>query len=158
MNSTLRKIDSKMALEDNNWVPAAVFGGSLVLLGAGMMYGHVRAWQEQREDESLDDSERMHLRNRYLRRMQTSGAVAFVGTLIAIGDAFIWQLGPAIATFYWLFVIMMVFWIALLALGDLTSVRSHSQTAMSQLESTRKELEAELARHRHRSNGKPTKD
>lgn len=147
-----------MALEDNNWVPAAVFGGSLVLLGAGMMYGHVRAWQEQREDESLDDSERMHLRNRYLRRMQTSGAVAFVGTLIAIGDAFIWQLGPAIATFYWLFVIMMVFWIALLALGDLTSVRSHSQTAMSQLESTRKELEAELARHRHRSNGKPTKD
>lgn len=146
-----------MALEDNNWIPAAVFGGSLVLLGAGMMYSHARAWREQREDESLDDSERLHFRNRYLRRMQTSGAVAFVGGLIGIGDAFIWRLGPAVATFYWLFVIMMVFWIALLALGDLTSVRSHSQTAMSQLESTRKELEAELARHRHRSNGKQTR-
>ncbi|MFT4558721.1 MAG: hypothetical protein ACKVII_08655 [Planctomycetales bacterium] len=147
-----------MALEENNWVPAAVFGGSLVLLGAGMMFGHARAWKEQRDDEALEDSDRMHLRNRYLRRMQTSGAVVFVGCLIGIGDAFIWQLGPVVATFYWLFVIMLVFWIALLALGDLTSVRTHSQTTMSQLDVTRKELEAELARHRHRSNGKPTKE
>jgi uncharacterized Tic20 family protein len=147
-----------MALEENNWVPAAVFGGSLVLLGAGMMIGHVRTWKNQRQDESLLDSDRRYLRNRYLRRMQTSAVVAIVGCLIGIGDAFIWQLGPAIATFYWMFVIMLVFWIALLAIGDLTSVRTHSQTAMSQLESTRKELEAELARHRHRSNGKPPKE
>ena len=158
LGGLLRKLDSKMALEENNWVPAAIFGGSLVLLGAGMMYGHARAWKQQRADESLEDSDRRHLRNRYLRRMQTSGAVVFTGCLIGIGDAFIWQLGPAVATFYWLFVIMLVFWIALLALGDLTSVRTHSQTAMSQLESTRKELEAELAKHRHRSNGKPTKE
>ena len=147
-----------MALEENNWVPAAVFGGSLVLLGAGMMYGHARAWKEQKQDNSLADSDKQHLRNRYLRRMQTSAAVAFTGSLIGIGDAFIWQLGPVVATFYWLFVIMLVFWIALLALGDLTSVRTHSQTTMSQLDATRKELEVELARHRHRSNGKPTKE
>jgi len=123
-----------------------------------MMIGHVRTWKNQRQDESLLDSDRKYLRNRYLRRMQTSAVVAIVGCLIGIGDAFIWQLGPAIATFYWMFVIMLVFWIALLAIGDLTSVRTHSQTAMSQLESTRKELEAELARHRHRSNGKPPKE
>lgn len=147
-----------MPPEENNWIPAAIFGGALVLLGAGMMFGHVRAWNRQRQDDSLADSDRQHLRNRYLRRMQTSAAVAFTGGLIGIGDAFIWQLGPVVATFYWLFVIMLVFWIALLALGDLTSVRTHSQTTMSQLESTRKELEAELARHRHRSNGKPTKE
>ena len=147
-----------MALEENNWVPAAVFGGSLVLLGAGMMIGHARAWKEQRDNSALEDSDRMHLRHRYLRRMQTSGAVTFVGCLIGIGDAFIRQLGPVVATFYWLFVIMLVFWIAVLALGDLTSVRTHSKTTMSQLEATRRELEAELARHRHRSNGKPTKE
>lgn len=147
-----------MALEDNNWVPAAIFGGSLVLLGTGMMFGHARAWRNQQLDESLPDSDRQHLRNRYLRRMQTSGSVAFAGALIGIGDAFIWELGPAVATFYWLFVIMLVFWIALLAIGDLTSVRTHSQKSLSQLESKRKELEAELARHRHRSNGKPTSE
>jgi uncharacterized membrane protein len=147
-----------MALEENNWVPAAVFGGSLVLLGAGMMFGHVRAWKEQKSDGSLADLDRQYLRNRYFRRMQTSAAVAFTGFLIGIGDAFIWPLGPVVATFYWLFVIMLVFWIALLALGDLTSVRTHSQTTMSQLDATRKELEAELARHRHRSNGKPKKE
>jgi uncharacterized membrane protein len=90
--------------------------------------------------------------------MQTSAAVAFTGCLIGVGDAFIWQFGPVVATFYWLFVIMLVFWIALLAIGDLASVRRHSQTTMSQLDSKRKELEAELARHRHRSNGKPIKD
>jgi hypothetical protein len=156
LSGLLRKLDSNMALEENNWIPAAVFGGSLVLLGAGMMYGHARAWQQQRADESLEDADRQHLRNRYLRRMQTSAVVAFTGCLIGIGDAFIWQLGPAVATFYWLFVIMLVFWISLLALGDLTSVRTHSQTAMTQLEATRKELESELAKHRHRSNGKPT--
>ncbi|MGZ0169825.1 MAG: hypothetical protein ACKVHE_09725 [Planctomycetales bacterium] len=147
-----------MAPEDNNWVPAAIFGGSLVLLGAGMMYGHARAWRAQKDDESLVDTDIKHLRNRYLRRMQTSGAVVFTGCLIGIGDAFIWKLGPVAATFYWLFVIMLVFWIALLALGDLTSVRTHSQSTMSQLESTRKELEAELAKHRHRSNGKSIKE
>ena len=147
-----------MALEDNNWVPAAIFGGSLVLLGAGMMSGHVRAWKSQRQDETLSDADLFHLRNRYLRRMQTSAAVAFVGFLIGLGDALIWPLGPVVATFYWLFVIILVFWIALLAIGDLTSVRTHSNTAMSQLESKRKELEAELARHRQRTNGKPAED
>ena len=147
-----------MALEENNWIPAAIFGGSLVLLGAGMMFGHARAWKKQKYDDSILDLDRQHLRNRYLRRMQTSAAVAFTGFLIGIGDAFIWPLGPVVATFYWLFVIMLVFWIALLALGDLTSIRTHSQTTMSRLESTRKELEIELTRHRHRSNGKPTKE
>jgi len=57
LSGLLRKLDSNMALEENNWIPAAVFGGSLVLLGAGMMYGHARAWQQQRADESLEDAE-----------------------------------------------------------------------------------------------------
>jgi uncharacterized Tic20 family protein len=147
-----------MAPEDNNWIPAAVFGGSLFLLGAGMMFGHIRVWKEQQRDESLNDSDARHLRNRYVRRMQVSALVAFVGCLIGIGDAFIWQLGPVFATVYWLLVIMLSFWICLLAIGDLTSVRTHSKTAMSQLESKRKELEAELAEHRHRSNGKSIKE
>lgn len=147
-----------MALEDNNWIPAAVFGGSLILLGAGMMVSHVRAWNEQKLDESLLDTDIQHLRNRYFRRMQTSAAVTLTGFLIGLGDAFIWQFGPVVASSYWLFVIMLVFWITLLALGDLTSVRTYSKTTMSQLDSRRKELEAELAEHRHRSNGKSIKE
>lgn len=147
-----------MALEDNNWIPAAAFGGSLVLLGAGMMASHIRAWNDQKEDGTLLDADLQHLRNRYIRRMQTSAAVAFTGCLIGLGDAFIWQFGPVVATCYWLFVIMLVFWITLLALGDLTSVRTYSKTTMSELDSKRKELEAELAEHRHRSNGKSIKE
>lgn len=147
-----------MALEDNNWIPAAVFGGSLFLLGAGMMFGHVRAWKEQQRDDSLSDTDTQHLRNRYVRRMQVSAMVAIVGCLIGIGDAFVWQLGPVFATVYWLIVILFSFWIGVLAIGDLTSVRTHSKTALSQLESKRKELEAELAEHRHRSNGRSIKE
>jgi len=147
-----------MALEDNNWIPAAAFGGSLFLLGAGMMVGHVRAWNQQKVDETLLDTDIQHLRSRYLRRMQTSALVTLTGCLVGLGDAFIWQFGPLVASFYWLFVIMLVFWIALLAIGDLTSVRTYSKTAMSQLDSKRKELEAELAEHRHRSNGKSVKE
>ena len=147
-----------MALEDNNWIPAAVFGGSLVLLGSGMMVGHVRAWQKHRHDESLSDLDQQQHQNRYRRRMQTSSAVAFVGGAIGLGDVFIWRFGPLVAAVYWLVVTLLGCWITLLALGDLTAVRSHSQTMKAQLDSRRKALEAELTEHRRRNNGQSIKD
>lgn len=144
-----------MQLDENNWIPAAVFGGSLVVLGVGMMIAHSRAWKRQRQDEELSERDLEHLRNRFSRRTQTSAMVAVVGCMVGLGDVFVWQFGPLIATVYWMLVMLFVFWIALLAIGDFTSVRSHSQITMAEVESKRKALEAELAEYRRRSNGKP---
>ena len=68
-----------MALEENNWVPAAIFGGSLVLLVAGMMFGHARTWKEQKSDGSLADLDRQYLRNRYLDWIGLAGLADWIG-------------------------------------------------------------------------------
>lgn len=147
-----------MPLEDNNWIPAAVVGGSLVLLGVGMIIRHVRSWKVQQQDETLSDFDWQHLRSRYFRRMRASALIVLAGCLVGLGDRFIWQCGPVVSVAYWAIVVLLMFWIAILALGDLASVQTHSQTTISQIQPKRKELEAELEEYRRRSNGRPIKE
>lgn len=140
---------------DNNWIPAVSLGSVLILLACGMLWSHARAWRLQQADLEADEADQAYYRNRYRRRTQTSAFLALVGFLIAIGDVVIWQFGPLASTIFWLMVIVFVCWIAMLALGDLTAVRTHSQSAMARHEAQRRALERELDEYRKRSNGRP---
>jgi len=143
-----------MAVPDNNWIPAAVFGGALVLLGSGMILSHRKNRLRQLDDDTIDDADWSHLTNRHRRRMQTSAMVVLVGAMIAGGDALVWNLGPLPSTLYWMFVIFLVCWIAILALGDMTAIQVHARVTREKYEATRKQLEEELAQHRARNNGR----
>lgn len=146
-----------MPPDENNWVPAAAFGTTLVILACAMMWSHARTWQKQRDELTDDDADRNYYHGRYRRRTQTSASLAVVGLLVGIGDIVIWQFPPLVSTIFWLMVIVFVCWIAILALGDLTAVRTHSQSAMARHEAERIVLERELDRLRNkRSNGRPT--
>ena len=140
---------------ENNWIPAVALGTALVLLGCGMMYSHLRAWRRQKLELMEDATDYRHFHGRFRRRMQTSACLAIVGFLIGVGDNVIWQFGPLASTIFWLMVIVFVCWIAMLALGDLTAVRAHSQTAMARNEAQRRALERELEEYRKPSNGRP---
>lgn len=144
-----------MPNDENNWVPAVMLGGGLIILACGMMFSHNRAWRRQQQDLNEDDVERGHYLARYRRRMQTSAFLAVVGFLIGLGDIVIWRFGPFASAVFWLMIIVFAGWIGLLALGDMTAVRTHSQIEMAKHEAQRRALERELEELRKGSNGRP---
>jgi len=139
-------------------VPAAVFGGGLLLVGILMMRSHRATWAGQQVDPGLNQWDRQRLRSRYRRRMQMSGMICVMGVMLGVGDAMIWQQDPAWIAVYWIVVICLGAWLLLLGMGDLTSVRMDAKQALTELRqigSQRKELEAELEEIRRQgSNGK----
>lgn len=139
-------------------MPAVMFGSVLVVLGVGMMISHWRSWKRQQSDFETDDTDRVHYANQFRRRMQTSALIAIVGVLLAVGDVFIWQFGPAASTVFWLLLLLLVCWIAILAVGDMTAIQSHSRNRLADLEAHRRILERELAEIRARSGSQPLND
>lgn len=139
----------------DNWIPAVVMGGSLVLLGGWFMSLHWQAWRRHAVDPTLDDGEREHYRRQFRRRMQASGIILVIGLMLPIGDSLIpWRKGDAsIATLYWLFVLGLTCWVLLLAMGDLASSRAQSRAALSRLRSKQRELQAEADRLREQRGG-----
>ena len=87
--------------------------------------------------------------------MQTSGLIVAVGVMLGAGDVFIWRFGPAASTVFWMFLLILVCWVALLAVGDMTAIQSHSRNQMADLEAQRRVLEQELAEIRQRQASPP---
>ena len=138
----------------NNWWPAVIFGSGLVVLGVGMMIAHWRSWKRQQLEAETDTPDQLHYANRFRRRMQTSALIAIVGLLLGLGDVFIWRFGVPAATLFWMVMLILVCWIAVLAVGDMTAIQSHSKNQLADLETQRRVLEKELAEIRAR-NGTP---
>lgn len=127
-----------------HWLPAVLFGTAIAAFGVVMLRRNLRAWHEVTHERDLNPFDLVHLRDRYSRRVQLSGMLLTIGVLIAIGDVFVWNFGPAAAAIFWILVILLGCWTALLALGDLTSVHAHSQVLRKRVEQQRQALEAEL--------------
>ena len=133
-----------------HWLPSAVVGSIVAIVGWVMQRRNRRACYEQQADASTDDFDRRHFHNRYVRRQQVAGMVIAVGIML-FGDIFIWNLGPLASAIYWIAVMLMCCWITLLGLGDLTSVQLHSKVAMKRVEKERRQIEADLAELKRQS-------
>ncbi|MBM82998.1 MAG: hypothetical protein CMJ78_20745 [Planctomycetaceae bacterium] len=144
----------------DNWIAAIAVGVILLVIGGGMMYSHTQSWRRHKNDGSLDDFDRKHYYKRYRRRMQTSGLITLLGILIPIGDApFVWgQRDEVLSSAYWLGVLILLMWIIVMALGDMTSSRLHGNVAMARIRQKQRELEAQVAElKRHEGNGRHKK-
>ncbi|MFV0444813.1 MAG: hypothetical protein ACK5Q5_14670 [Planctomycetaceae bacterium] len=145
-------VDIPLLLADvrDNWVPAAVMGTGLVLLGGWFMKLHLQTWRRYAADPTIDDAEREHYRRQFRRRMQASGIILVIGLMVPIGDSLIpWRKQDAsVATLYWLFVLGLTCWVLLLAMGDLVSTRAHSRASLSRLQRKQRELQEEADRLR----------
>lgn len=133
---------------------AYLFPMSLVVLSTVLLALHVRKWR--RLEEYVEDDEQQHFYRRQLRRrLQASAMIGLLGIAIAGGMAIPWQHWPLAFAFYWLLVILVTFWIALLALADMSHSRAYVNRLNREHRIKRAELEAQLARFRARqSNGK----
>lgn len=138
---------------------ALIPGLALVAFGGLMMRGHFLTWQKQ-QAEGLDEFDRRHLSRRYRRRMQASGMLFFLGFVIPPGMLFLTENEPRAFGLFWFAVLIVAIWIILLAAGDALSIRTHAGISQARLELKKRELEAELQKHKarqgngHATNGK----
>jgi hypothetical protein len=144
----------------DDFLPALLMGGGLVLLGGWFIKLHLSAWRRHAADASLAPDEREHYRRQFRRRMQASGIILVIGLMLPIGDSLIpWRRGDAsIATLYWLFVLALTCWVLLLAIGDLVSSRSQARVSLSRLRGRQRELQAEADRLRAEHRDRPRRD
>lgn len=134
-----------------HWLPAVLFGSTIAVFGFVMVRRNLRAWHDVANDRDLNPFDLVHFRDRYSRRVQLSGMLLTIGVLVAVGDVFVWNFGPAPAAVFWIMVLMLGCWTALLALGDLTSVHAHSQVLKKRVEQQRQALADEVAAIRQRA-------
>lgn len=72
--------------------------------------------------------------------------LVLIGVMISAGQFIDGKAHPSLFTFYWLGVILLTFWLILLAMGDAVSIANYSRTAQARLDLHKRELEAELQR------------
>ena len=74
-----------------------------------------------------------------------------VGALVAVGDQLLsWEDAPGWFAVYWLIVLLITFWIVILAIGDMAQTKVHTRASMARIRRKQRELREELARHKER--------
>ena len=126
---------------------------------AGLIAWHVRTWQRLQGAE-IDPREREFRRRQYRRRMQTSAMLGVLGAAIFIGQLLIvWPASWLLLAIYWSGVLVLVLWIALLALADMAATSFYYSREKNNSLVEHAKLQGELLRAREKEakgrNGKP---
>jgi hypothetical protein len=125
-------------------------GLGLCLFGCLLIRSHRNTWKSQQDELELDDFDRRHFHRRYRRRMQASGLIVLIGALLIVGLLVITKEQKLLFGVFWLGVLLLTFWLILLAVGDALSIAAYSRSAQARLNEQRKILETELERLRSR--------
>jgi hypothetical protein len=135
----------------NDSIPAVVMGAILLLLGGGSAWYF---WQHREPAAGTDELARRHAIRQTRRRLQISAMLILVGVLIPLGDLLpFFRRAPVAFVFFWVAVMCLAGWIALLGLADFASTRAYHSRIGRQLEQQKASLEAELARARAQRGG-----
>ncbi len=132
-------------MDSDFWISLTV---CVAMVGAALwlIRVHWEHWQEADADTSLSDRDRDHLKRRHRRRMQTSTMLGVVGIAILAGRLFPLDEPSAAALLYWTGVLLLVLWMALLAMADMVATRVHFNVQRRKVEGERARLEAKLRR------------
>jgi len=115
---------------------------------------HVRSWRVQRASD-LDPKELDYRRRQFRRRMQTSALLALIAVALPIG-VWITPIRPAAGVIYWAGVLLLVAWVALLAVIDIWATKYYYGKLRDTYRIEQARLQAELRRIQSgRGNGKP---
>ena len=136
-----------------------VFAVLLLVAAAALMAAHVRSWRSTRE-QALPPRDRDYYRIRYRRRMQTSGMLGTLAVMLFAGN---WVTTPPLGRWvvigYWGVALLLVLWVALLAIFDILSTRFHFARARREVLVERARLQAEVRRLTQRQgNGRPAEE
>jgi hypothetical protein len=142
-----------------DYLSSALVSLVLCLSSAGLIVWHVRAWQRLQQ-AGTDALERDFRRRQYRRRMQTSIMLGLLGVAIFVGQLLMtpntaWHL----LVIYWSGVVVLVLWVALLAVADMTATSFYYSREKTQCVVEQARLQNELRQARETlaksRNGKP---
>jgi len=133
-------------------LPLSLF---LLVAAVGLVIWHVRSWRALQTEGLEPKQERFH-RRQFRRRMQTSTMLGILAVGLLVGQ---WlPAWPVLVACYWGGMLLLTFWLALLALADLAVTRTHFRRMRNDYLVEEAKLQAELKRlQRHQSNGRARK-
>lgn len=107
-----------------------------------------------------DDLAQLHANRQFRRRMQVSVMLGIIGLLIALGDQLdqLFAKRPLYFLMWVASVILLTFWMVLMALGDWLSTMTYSEIAKARLRFERRELESQIRQYHASNNGHPLSD
>jgi hypothetical protein len=134
---------------------AALFPLLLAVLAAAWIVRHVRAWRQAQAEEANAEERRFQQR-RFRRRMQGSILLLLVAMGMMAGLMIPPRTYPSLFVYTWFGIVVLVFWIVVLALADALANRAQAERIMRAHRIETARLEAEIARLQRASpNGGP---
>ena len=122
-----------------------LFGSVIAIIGTVLIIVHVAKHRSRLSANSLAEEELRFFNQQYRRRMQTSALTVTLGALIALcGQLNAFEESPVFATAYVIGLLVLAFWLVLLALGDAAASRIHSNQALRENRRARRTLENAL--------------
>ena len=121
---------------------------SLVIVAAAacLCVWHVRVWQRLRQGP-LDKAEFDYRRRQFRRRIQANAMLGLLGLSVLGGGVMMaLRLNPLAITLYWLGVIVVLGWLALLALADMLATKQHYGRIQDRYAVEQARLKVELRR------------
>jgi len=126
----------------------------LIFSAAGLMAWHVHTWKVAKQ-EPPDSREYGYRRNQFRRCMQTSAMLGLLGAAIFIGQVvMLWVESRLFTVIYWSGVLLLLLWMALLAMADMLASYQHFSRLRSECQIERAKLQAEVRRLKSATNGK----
>lgn len=113
---------------------------ALCVLGGGLLIWHIAVWRERKADEA-DPSELNFYWRQFRRRMQASSLMVVLGCAILASELIQSQL---VGVIYWAAVLLLVFWMGVLALADIIATQYHFGREKQRIQLSRARLEAEF--------------
>ncbi|MCA9033497.1 MAG: hypothetical protein KDA91_00115 [Planctomycetaceae bacterium] len=118
-----------------------LFGCIVAFFGICMVGWHVRQHRRHQEDLELSASDQRFFDHQYRRRMQTSALTVTLGALISLWDTLpAVAESPIFATFYVLGLLLLAFWLVLLAFSDAVASRVHVSQSLRRNQKAHKAL------------------
>ena len=125
--------------------PSALISGLLLLWAVLLMLLHVRTWrQAQRQDALPEDLD--YRRRQFRRRMQTSALLAVLAVAIFVGPLIPGP--PLVLIAYWIGALLVLAWVALLALADVVATKLHFARLRADYLTEQAKLKVQLRRMR----------
>jgi hypothetical protein len=124
---------------------AFLFPLMIMLLAAGLLFWHVRSWRSEQQEHG---AELDFARRKFRRRVQTTGMLALLAVGLCLGQLIPRNERPTLFVVFRFAMLLILAWMVLLALGDLTVSRQHLAHLNRERRIAEAQLKAELERLR----------
>ncbi len=135
-----------------------LFSAVSLIAAVVLLVSHVRAWRTYRQQQ-LDPEDYDYRRRQFRRRMQTSAMLAILAVALLVGYLLmLWIRSSLFATVFWIIVMLVTCWVALLAMVDIWATKHHFSRMRDRCLVEQAKLQAEARRIQAvRGNGKAGK-